>query len=253
MEYDGTAYNGWQAQNASRSGRVRQKRTIQSALEGALGKLFCRFISITGSGRTDAGVHALGQTAHFTVDSPLSVERIKTGINAFLPEDIVVVHARNVTSGFHSRFDALSKVYRYTILNRPDRPVLDRTSVYFCSFPLHVKRMQEEAQVLKGKHDFSAFRASGSSAKDSVRSIKRIEVRKKNDRITIDIEADGFLYAMARTIAGTLIDIGRGKLPAGSMKAILMARNRCAAGFTAPAHGLCLMRVFYRKIRGVRR
>ncbi|HNX80646.1 MAG TPA: tRNA pseudouridine(38-40) synthase TruA [Candidatus Omnitrophota bacterium] len=245
LEYDGTDYNGWQVQNASRKGGIRQKKTVQSALEAALARLFCKHIPIIGSGRTDAGVHALGQTAHFSVDSKLPLERVITGLNAFLPDDIVVVDAREETPTFHSRFSAVSKLYRYTIANRPYRLALERRYAWLCSFPLNVKRMRKEARVLQGKHDFSAFRISGSSVKSSVRTIKKIAVRKHGDRIMIDIEADGFLYAMARSIAGTLIDIGRGRLPPGSMRKILLSRKRAAAGVTAPACGLCLVCVHY--------
>lgn len=232
-------------QNVRCSAAVRQRKTVQSALDVALSKLFGQEISIVGCSRTDAGVHALGQSAHCTVHSKLTLKRIIAGVNAFLPDDIVVVDAREEETGFHSRFEAVSKLYRYMIINRPYRTALECRYAWYCSFSLNDRLMQVEAQVLKGKHDFSAFRASGSSVKDAVRTIQRIDVRKKGDHITVDIEADGFLYAMARTIVGTLVDIGRGRLPPGSMKKILASKHRSVAGPTAPAQGLCLVKVFY--------
>ena len=235
IEYDGTNYAGWQAQG-------KKHRTIQETLEKALQIILGKRTKIAGSGRTDAGVHAIGQVANFKTDSALAVEKLQKALNAVLPDDISVTKAQEARPDFHSRFSAKSKVYRYTILNRQSRPTLLKDTVYFVPYPLNLKLMQKEARVLLGRHNFKSFQAAADK-KDSVRRIKNIKVSRDKDLIYIDIEADGFLYNMVRNIVGTLIEIGRGKLAEGSIKKILMAGNRRVAGPTAPAKGLCLMEV----------
>ncbi|MDD4980890.1 MAG: tRNA pseudouridine(38-40) synthase TruA [Candidatus Omnitrophica bacterium] len=251
IEYAGTKYAGWQVQG-------RRHRTIQGTLEKALQKILREKIHLIGSGRTDAGVHAFGQVANFKTDSGVPVWKIQKALNANLPGDIVITSVEDVNFDFHSRFDAKSKVYRYTVLNRAYPPAILKDKVYFYPYPLDVELMRKETKSLLGRHDFKSFCASSSSVKDTIRTIKNITIKKsayslqltvyslkKPSLITIEIEADGFLYNMVRNITGTLLEIGRGKLPAGSLKRILLAKNRRLAGPTAPAQGLCLLEVKY--------
>jgi len=259
IEYDGTNYAGWQVQNSCQLSAVScQPKTIQETIEKAIKKIIHEKVKLIGSGRTDAGVHAFGQVVNFKTDSGMAAEKLQRALNAVLPDDISVVKTEEAGPDFHSRFSAKSKVYRYTILNRPSRPAILRGAVHFCSYPLDLKLMRKEARVLLGRHDFKSFCASGGNTKETIRTIKRITIIKlpynlspithnlnEFPLILIDIEADGFLYNMVRNIVGTLIDIGRGKLAEGSMKKILLARNRRCAGPTVPAKGLCLLEVRY--------
>lgn len=240
IEYDGTHFYGWQIQEKS-------KRTVQGEFYKAFQKVFKAQPCLIGSGRTDSGVHALGQVAHFKTNSKLPVQKIISALNANLPSDIAVVDAREVNKNFHAQFSAKSKIYRYTILNRSARPALKRQLCYFYPFPLNIKLMQTEAKALVGKHDFSSFRASDPARqeKDSVRTIKKLAISKQGDTITIDIEANGFLYKMVRNIVGTLLEIGSDWLPKGSIKKILAKKSRTAAGKTAATKGLTLIKVKY--------
>ena len=239
IEYDGTNYAGWQVQPKGRG------KTIQSVIEKTLRKILREKIKLIASGRTDSGVHAKAQIANFFTDSKIPLSRLKLGLNGILPEDIKIVKLSEAPADFHSRFSAKSKVYRYTILNRDYSSPLIRHTVFFYPHPLDTKLMQKEAHALLGKHNFSAFQAARGREKNPVKAIKKISVIKKNNFIYIDIEADGFLYNMVRNIAGTLIETGRGKLPAGSLKKILLSRNRMHAGQTASPRGLCLLKVKY--------
>lgn len=238
IEYDGSGYAGWQEQG-------RKHRTIQEALEKALYKILHKRIRVFGSGRTDAGVHARAQVANFKADSGIAVEKLRMALNALLPEDISVIRAQEEVPGFHSRFSAISKVYRYAILNRPSKPAILRGTVYFYPHRLNLGLMRSEARELLGKHDFKSFQAADKKEKGAVRTIRDIKIIRNKDLIYIDIEAEGFLYNMARNIAGTLIEVGRGRFPKGSVKKILRARNRNLAGPTLPAKGLCLVEVKY--------
>lgn len=251
LEYDGTNYSGWQVQTRHAG------KTIQQALEKTLGRILRERIKVIGSGRTDAGVHALGQVANFHSRCNIPPDKLQSALNSLLPKDIAAVKIEEVRADFHSRFCTKTKVYRYAILNRPYRSAFSRNNSYFYSYPLNLKLMQREAGVLLGKHDFKAFCASGSNVKDTIRTIKKIVIKKnvqcsefrvqgfQGGLITIDIEADGFLYNMVRNIAGTLIEIGRGKFPEGSIKRVLHSKNRKLAGPTAPACGLTLLKVKY--------
>ncbi len=246
LEYDGGRYRGWQKQN--RTGRGKGERTVERSVGAALRRLFGRQPPLTGAGRTDAGVHALGQVVNFRISSRLSCDRIQQALNAFLPGDISVLSSEEVPGAFHSRFSAKSKHYRYSILNRRAPPALLRGMVHHCSYKLDVDLMRREARELRGRHDFRAFQNAGSPRKGgTVRSMFSIEVRldRADGIISIDMEADGFLYNMARNIAGTLLDIGRGRLPAGSIRRILESADRRFAGQSAPPGGLCLVEVKY--------
>ncbi|MFH1355174.1 MAG: tRNA pseudouridine(38-40) synthase TruA [Candidatus Omnitrophota bacterium] len=240
IEYDGTDYAGWQVQK-------NRRKTIQETLETALRKILQEKVRIIASGRTDAGVHAQGQVANFKTKSAITLDRLQMALNGILPDDIKVAKIEEERLEFNSCLNAKSKIYSYSILNRRYPSPLLRRKVYFYHYPLDIGLMRREARSLLGRHDFSAFCASGSGAKDGVRRIKRISIRhsKKPELFTIDIEANGFLYNMVRNIVGTLLEIGRGKLARGSLKKILRSRDRKLAGPTAPACGLCLLKVHY--------
>ncbi len=240
LEYDGTDYGGWQKQAAG------GRRTIQGTVEAALKQILGEDVRVTGSGRTDAGVHAEGQAANFRTRSGLPAAVIGKAINAVLPRDIVVRRVSVVGDDFHARFRARAKIYRYRILNQPQPSVFQRRFVHFVRCRLDAGLMKKEARCLLGRHDFKSFQAADKKERGSIRKMSRIRIKRDGGLITIEIEGDGFLRGMARAIAGTLIDIGRGKLPPGSMKKILLARNRRWAGPAAPAKGLCLVRVKYR-------
>lgn len=242
LEYDGTDYAGWQVQGVRASQR---KKTIQGTIERALEKILKEKIRIHGSGRTDAGVHAEGQVAGFVTKGGLSAGIIKKALNSELPGDIVVKNVSEAKRSFHARFSAKDKLYRYRVINSRIPSVFDRRFAAFIPYKLDLRLMRKEAAVLKGKHDFKSFQAADKKERDSIRVIRRLNLRKKDCEIIIEIEADGFLRHMARNIVGTLIEIGRGKLPPGSMKRILKARDRKRAGPTAPAKGLVLVRVKY--------
>jgi len=242
IAYDGTHYAGWQVQ--------KNAKTIQAELEKALRKILKEKITLIGSGRTDSGVHARAQIANFKTKRTGSRPGLElvNALNGNLPEDISIVGAKKVPSKFHSRFDAKGKIYRYTILNsRIDDP-FTKNYYHKVRYKLDVPLVKKETKVLIGRHDFKSFQAKSalSKIKNTVRTVKRISVKKEKDLIYIDIEANGFLHNMARNIAGTLIEIGRGYLPAGSMRKILSAGDRTKAGPTAPARGLTLIKVKYR-------
>ncbi len=260
VEYDGTNYYGWQIQNSPQSmvSNSPRKKTIQEIIEKTLRKILQEKIHLIASGRTDAGVHAQAQVANFKTKSNISLEKLQKALNGLLPSDISISKTDEATPDFHSRFAAKSKVYRYSILNRKFPSALLRNRVYFYPYPLDIKLMRQEARCLLGRHDFKAFCASGSSTKDTMRTIKKITIKqmsyhlspityhlKEPHLIVIDIEADGFLYNMARNIVGTLMEIGRGRFPKGSLKEILNSKDRKLAGPTVPACGLCLLKVNY--------
>ena len=246
IEYDGTRYFGWQVQNGEKARASYQStRTIQYVLEQALKEILQENIKLTVAGRTDSGVHALSQVANFKSCSKMPLTRLRWGLNCLLPEDIKVTRIKKVEPDFNSRFCAKSKIYRYTILNRKYSSALLARRVYFFHYPLDVSLMRSEAKFLLGKHNFKSFQATEERQRNPVRSIKRIKIGKEKDLLHIDIEADSFLYNMVRTIIGTLLEIGRGRFPKGSMRKILEARDRRLAGPTLPAKGLCLVRVKY--------
>jgi tRNA pseudouridine38-40 synthase len=237
IEYDGTHFSGWQIQL--------KRRTVQEVLEKALKQILQEKIRVIGSGRTDSGVHALGQVANFHTASKMPVAGIQRALNAILPDDIVIHKAEEASPGFHSRFKAKSKIYRYVILNRPHRSTRDNRFAYFYPWKLDVGLMRREAGYLLGKKDFKSFQAADKKHRASRRHLKNISIRRQGDFIYIDIESGGFLYKMCRNIVGTLIEIGRGKLEKGSIKDILKRKNRKIAGPTALAQGLTLLEVKY--------
>ncbi len=238
VQYEGTAYNGWQRQKNTH-------RTIQEIIEKILKEILQEDVVLIAAGRTDAGVHARQQIANFKTDSKSSVPKLQFALNSLLPEDIKVIHIQHVALDFHSRYGSKYKTYRYTILNRSYPDVFKRHFVYFYPFTLDLKIMQKASRVLLGRHDFSSFKKTQKDQKATLRNLKAIDIKKQGHFIYIDITAQGFLYHMVRNIVGTLIEVGRGKFPEDSLKKILVAKNRKSAGPTAPACGLCLMRVKY--------
>ncbi|MCU0651790.1 MAG: tRNA pseudouridine(38-40) synthase TruA [Candidatus Omnitrophica bacterium] len=242
IEYDGTNYCGWQTQKGYPT------KSIQETLEKALHRILHHKVFLIGSGRTDAGVHALAQVANFKTNSDIAIDKLQQALNGTLPVDIRIIKVKEVKAGFHSRFHVKSKLYRYSVLGRKYNSAILRNFVSFYHYHLDEKLMRQEAACLIGKHDFKAFCANASSAKNTVRTIKKIVIKKQSSGlVTIDIEADGFLYNMVRNIAGTLCLLGRHKLKSGDLKKILLSRNRRFAGPAAPAQGLCLVKVNYLK------
>jgi len=237
IEYDGTNYCGWQRQKNALS--------IQQVLETKLERLLKEKVKLTGSGRTDSGVHARCQVANFKTNSKLKPLAIKNALNAKLPRDIIIRNASFVSQDFHAQFDAKSKIYRYSIYNKDTNCVFCSKYIWWYKGKLDIGLMEKEAKVLLGKHDFSSFQAKDVKERSSIRTIKNIFVSKKGSFINITVEANGFLYNMVRNIAGTLVEIGRYRFQAGSMKAILAKKDRKFSGPTAPASGLCLVRVRY--------
>ena len=244
IEYDGTNYSGWQIQQ-KRPGELGSEKTIQGVIERVLGGILQEEIRITGAGRTDSGVHALGQVANFKTRSKMPMAVMQRALNALLPKDIVIVDIEEAKQDFNARFDAKTKLYRYQILNRNYSSAFDRLYQHYVPYRLDVNLMKRESRPLLGRHDFKSFQASDKKDRMSVRNIRLLSIRRDSNLIIIDIEADGFLYNMVRNIVGTLIEVGRGKLLPGSVKKILNAKDRTVAGPTAPAKGLCLVRVKY--------
>lgn len=252
IEYDGTDFHGWQVQRLKAhrpKDAIRTTpyalRTVQEVLEKTLKQILQEKIRLTGSGRTDSGVHALGQVANFKTRSKMAAKDIQRALNALLPSDIVIARAKAVPLNFHSRFGARSKTYRYAILNRPCRSTRDNRFAYFYPWPLDLKAMRQAARYLAGKKDFKSFQAADKKLRSSVREIKSLRIIRSNDFIYIVIESTGFLYKMARNIAGTLIEIGRGRFPAVAARDMLRKKDRRLSGPTAPACGLTLIKVRY--------
>lgn len=244
IEYDGTPFYGWQVQNEKRTDYPADK-TIQHILQKVLSKILQEDIKLIVAGRTDSGVHALSQVVNFKSSTKIPLSRLRWGANCLLPQEIKITRIQVVAQDFNSRFSAKSKIYRYTILNRKYSAPLLAHRVYFYHYPLDINLMRQEAKVLLGRHNFKAFQATESRVRNPVRTIKNLKISKVKSFIHIDIEADSFLYNMVRSIAGTLLEIGRGRFQQGRMKAILNSKDRSLAGPTLPAKGLCLMKVKY--------
>jgi len=243
LEYDGTNYHGWQAQSGS--GRP----TVQEAVEKALAVLVNGPVKATASGRTDAGVHALGQAANFTTSSTIPAVNVAKALNRLLPPDIRAIRSEEVPADFHARHCAIGKTYQYRILNRPAPSALLRDRAWHVDRRLNAAAMRRAAAALIGKHDFSAFRSASCSAKNPVRTLRDLSIRKRGDIIEITLKADAFLMHMARNIAGTLVEAGLGRFTPEEVKRILRSRDRGRAGRTAPACGLYLVEVAYPAMR----
>ncbi len=238
LSYDGTDFFGWQTQP--------DQRTVQETLEKAIAELTGEErIRVNAAGRTDAGVHALGQVANFFSNTKLPTEKLVAAINAHLPDDIAVFSVEDMPQAFDANHDAVRKLYRYVIHDGPVvNPFMRR---YACHHKrrLDDRAMARAAEPLKGRHDFHSFETDWPNRMSSVRTIRHLAVNRFGDYLWIDVEADGFLYNMVRAIAGTLINVGRGYWPESEVEKILHAEDRTQAGPTAPAQGLFLMRVSY--------
>lgn len=240
LSYDGTDYNGWQIQT-----KPIGVKTIQGVLEDGLKRLAGEDIKVTAAGRTDAGVHALGQVVHFDTNSSIPVERYPKALESVLPKDIIALRARDVENSFHARYSAKSKTYHYTF-DQGDMPhVFWRRFAYHYPFPLNIQAMEKAAKYVIGTHDFTSFCASGSSVKDFARTVTSCSLWQDKQFLHLEVKGNGFLYNMVRIIAGTLLEVGKGKIEAQQIKDILKAKNRNLAGPTLPPQGLCLMKVDY--------
>jgi tRNA pseudouridine38-40 synthase len=237
MEYDGTNYHGWQMQPNG--------PTIQSVLEQAVSTFFRVPTRVTGSGRTDAGVHALGQVVNFFCDREPDLHRLRRGLNALTPKDISIKQVEIVAESFDARRDGRSRIYEYRILNRPNPSPFHLKYTWHVHDPLDIGRMRNAIRCLEGEHDFSSFRASGCDAPHPVRTVYRVSLDESGELLIFTIEATAFLRHMARNIVGTLVEVGRGPRSAKSFAELLEARDRTKAGSTAPPHGLFLMQVKY--------
>ena len=238
IEYDGKDYNGWQKQP--------NKLNIQGEIERAIFNIMHEEVDLIGSGRTDAGVHSLGQVANFKTNSNFSIEKMPIALNSQLKNSIVIKKAEEVDERFHSRYNAKNKTYRYIINNSKTGTAIYRNLEYCYPFELDVEKMQEAAKYFEGEHDFKAFKSSGTSGKNSVRTIYKAEVKKDGERIIIELTGNGFLYNMVRIISGTLLDVGLGKIKPEEISEIIESKNRQNAGKTLPAHGLYLVCVEYK-------
>ena len=237
LEYDGTTYAGWQRQP--------DRPTIQAALEHALRQITQCPVSTIAASRTDAGVHALGQVVGFRSDRALLPHEWTRSLNGVLPKSISVRQTEIAADDFHARYDARSKTYEYHILNQPARPALDRLRVWHVARPLDVNLMREAARDVLGQHDCTSFQGPNAGTNNPVCTIRRIDWVHDGPSIRFTIQADRFLKQMVRALVGTLVEIGHGKRSPEAMGTILEARDRRAAGPTAPPHGLYLLRVHY--------
>ena len=238
LAYDGSRYRGWQRLGDSDS-------TIQGKLESVLSRMADAPVEVIGSGRTDAGAHAMGQTANFHCRTDRSCEEILSYLRQYLPEDIGVVSLEEVDERFHSRFHATEKTYCYRIWNSELPCVFERKYVWTMTDQVDVDAMEEAAQIFLGSHDFLAFCSNKHFKKSSVRTIHRFSVQRIGEEIRFTVTGDGFLYNMVRILVGTLLAVGRGELTKDQLPAILDSRVRENAGETVPARGLCLMEVRY--------
>lgn len=241
IAYNGTRYHGWQVQP--------ETATVQGALESCLSRITNAPVRLQAAGRTDAGVHALGQVAHLDTASGITASALLRGLNSLLPDDIAVRRAVDVTADFHARYGAASKTYVYQIHSHRVPSAFHAPFAWHVPQGLDVPAMTHASQLLLGRHDFSAFRgASRFDTRRPVRFLHRLTLRRRSTRLFFLLRADGFLYHMARNIVGTLVAVGRGAIPPEAVAAMLQAGKRELAGPTAPAHGLFLAHVSYRRI-----
>ena len=237
LEYCGTRYHGWQYQP--------NVVTVQGMVERCLSRITDASVRTHASGRTDAGVHALGQVLHFDTTSPVTLPALTRGLNSLLPDDIAVCHSEEVPDDFHARYSAWQKTYAYIVHNQPQRSAFHAPYSWHVTQPLDVAAIRLAAQTLLGEHDFSAFRGAGCTARSPVRCIMRIGIKRRGERIFFLISGNAFLRHMVRNIVGTLIPVGRGQIAPETMEAILQSRQRQCAGPMAAPQGLFLVRVLY--------
>ena len=237
VSYDGTRYYGWQSQP--------DKVTVQGKIQSVLEVMCGQPVLVIGAGRTDAGVHAKAMTANVHMDTPLNEDDIRDYLNKYLPEDIAVTEVRIASDRFHARYNALGKTYRYTCYCGKVKSVFDRKYVLRLDKAPDVEKMREAAEYLVGEHDFKSFCGNSHFKKSTVRRIDEIDIRLKHDYLYITFNGSGFLQNMVRILVGTLLDVGFGKTAPDEVSEILEGCDRLLAGPTAPAHGLCLIKVDY--------
>lgn len=237
VEYDGTDLAGWQRQTNG--------PTVQEHIETALAEMTEAHVTLFGASRTDAGVHALGQVAHFHTEADIPLHGFRRGLNAKLPASIAIIRAEEVPEDFHARFSSRGKHYRYRLLARQDRSPLHHRTAWHRPYPLDLAAMRDAAVHLVGEHDFSSFRAAGCQANSPVREIQAIEIDATRELVDIHVRGNAFLRNMVRIVAGTLVEVGEGRRDGAELPGVIERRQRTAAGQTAPAHGLCLVEVFY--------
>ena len=237
IAFDGTAYSGWQMQSVAPS--------IQGIVTAALAKITSESVSLVGSGRTDAGTHARGLAANFFTNSKIPEDRIPFALNSILPRDIRILSALDVPADFHARKSARSKIYRYQIYNESILPPRFIREYFHFPYRLDFDRMADAARLFCGEHDFASYAKTGSGVLNTVRRIFRCNLRRHGARIYLTVEGNGFLHHMVRNMAGTLLEVGRGRISLADFSALFEKRDRRQAGFTAPAHGLILVKVRY--------
>lgn len=237
IEYDGKGFNGWQKQP--------NKLNIQGEIERAIKEVTGEEVELNASGRTDAGVHAISQVANFKTESNIDINKIPLALNSKLKKSIIIKKAEEVDLNFHARYNAKEKKYRYIINNSLVGSAIYRDLEYNFPIKLDVEKMKHAAKYFEGEHDFKAFRSSGTSNKNSVREIYKVEIKEENERIILEFTGNGFLYNMVRIMVGTLMDVGLGKIKPESIKDIIDSKERTKAGKTAPAQGLYLVEVYY--------
>ena len=249
IAYDGTRYAGWQVQGGGggQGAGGRGKPTIQGTIEDVLQKILRERVRVVGSGRTDAGVHALAQVAHLKTGSAMSAGRLLRALSHLLPQDIAVLSIEEAPETFHAQFHATHKRYRYRIFTGPVAPPFIRPYVHQVRAPLNVPLMRRELAAIRGRHDFKAFAQAESAARQRTtrRALTEVRLTRRNAELHLELEGHGFLHTMVRSIAGTILDVGRGRLPPGTVRRMLRTKDRRLAGTTAPAKGLALVRVDY--------
>lgn len=239
LEYDGSDFAGWQVQ------RGRRRRTVQGELETAVARLPGAWGEVQGAGRTDAGAHAEGQVASLRYEGPLPLGRLRAAINAHLPDDLVVLELEEAPAGFHARYSAVARHYRYRYLDRPVRPVLDRGRCWWVRGPLDDRALRQAVPVLVGRHDWTTLCAATVASEDRVREMFSAQVERHGAFVDLDLVAQGFVRGLVRGIAGALVEVGQGKHEPAWLERILAARDRRLAPRVAPARGLTLVSVQY--------
>jgi tRNA pseudouridine38-40 synthase len=238
ISYDGASFSGYQVQPS--------KRTVQLELEKALSKMHKdQQVKVTSSGRTDAGVHAIGQVCHFDSVLNIATEAWKKALNALLPDDIHVKSAEEVEATFHARYDTTGKEYRYKIWRGKDPNIFQRKYMYHYPYELNISAMKEASKQFIGTHDFTSFCAANTDVKDKIRSIYDISIIEEGNEVVLTFRGNGFLYNMVRILVGTILEVGNGKIKVSEINEIIAGKNRAKAGKTAPPQGLYLWQVFY--------
>jgi tRNA pseudouridine38-40 synthase len=239
LEYDGTGFAGWQAQAGG-------QRTVQDAFESAIERVTGRRLRVAASGRTDAGVHALGQVVSAQIDTELPPAALQRALNHTLPADLAVVAADRAADDFHARYSAIGKLYCYRVWNDPTRSPLRATRAHWVPRKLDIPAMSKAAEAFVGRHDFAALQAAGSEVESTVRTLERVEIEQEpSGELVFWVEGDGFLRHMVRNLVGTLLEVGSGQRSIESMAELLASEDRRQAGPTAPARALTLVRVLY--------